>query len=256
MDARFAGLACAAALACGAQAQEPPVLRIAASHTWAMPFGRLQGEELVEGINHDVSVAVARLAGLRPQFIVVPQTRGDDAASDHSVDLRCHLSPVWTQRPAAYHWSQPLFDVSEVLVGHPGVPAVERIDALRAGQLIGTVRGFFYPTLEPQFASGRLKREDALDMAGALRKLALRRSDYAVTSVQSLAWHRKQQSPDGIAAWQLVVQKAAYHCVVPKTSALNPARLIAAANALRGSAELATILARYAEPKASEPAMR
>lgn len=242
---------------CGAAAPTPPhsppappapptpPLRVAVSGTWTLPFGELKQNQLVRGITFDVVTAAARRAGLRVVQVEVPQLRLDDAMAEGAFDLRCHFSPSWTPHPERYHWSEPLFETSDVLVGHRNARRLSTLKALRPGDRVGTVRGFSYPSLEPLFAAQQAQREDALDMAAVLRKLAVHRSDYAAVSRQSLDWHLRTWGDAGLAPWQLVIEKSHYHCAVPKTSKLDATRVLAGINQLRGSAALREILARY-----------
>lgn len=228
-----------------ARGLEGEVLRAAVSPTWAMPFAQYQKGQLTGGIALDLLQAIARRARLPLQVILVPESRSDYSSVDAAIDLRCHLSPSWTRYPEKYHWSEPLFDISEVLVGRVGSPPLQSVEQLKPGQRVGTVRGYTYPMLTGLFAHGDLHRDDAPDMGSALRKLAAGRTDYAVASLQSLNWHLREHGPAGLADWQLLVERTAYYCAVPKSSPLDPARVLKAASALRDSPELKALLARY-----------
>lgn len=234
----------------GALAAEPPVLRMGFTASWSMPWGEVQGERVLRGIHHDVAQAVVRRLGWRLQFSRVPQQRQLDPHSTEYVrrhaDFGCGMHPSWFPNAEHYHWSQPLFDIGDVLVGHRDTPAPASLAALPAGTVVGTVRSYHYPSLEARFASGELKRDDAPDQASALRKLMRQRTGVAVISPQSLAWTLRQQPGAAIAAWRLPVQQADYHCAVPKGSRIDAQAVFDALHALKRDGELARILARYA----------
>jgi polar amino acid transport system substrate-binding protein len=218
--------------------------------SWSMPWGQLQGETVVAGIHHDIGQAVAARLGRPLAFSRVPQQRElDPASAEHArrhADFGCGMHPSWFPNAEHYHWSEPLFDIGDVLVGHRGIPAPASLTALPRGTVVGTVRGYHYPTLQARFASGELQRDDAPDQASLLRKLMLKRSEVAVVSRQSLDWMLRQNPQAPLASWRLTVQAADYHCALPKGSQVEAQAVFDALHALKREGELNRILARYA----------
>jgi polar amino acid transport system substrate-binding protein len=250
MDRRMAGLGLLA-LGLATQGTAAPLeLRMGYTASWTMPWGRLQGERVVEGIHHDIGQALARRLGWQLVFRRVPQQRSG-ASAEHArrfADFGCGMHPSWFPQPEHYHWSEPLFDVGDQLVGHRDTPAPADLAALPRGTRVGTVRSYHYPSLQARFASGELIREDAPDQASALRKLMLRRTEVAVLSPQVLDWTLRQQPGAPLAAWRLTVQAAGYHCAVLRGTAIDAQAVLAALHALQREGEIARILARYAPP--------
>lgn len=232
----------------------PAQLRMGFTRSWALPWGEVVGEDVRSGIHHDIGQALARRLGLPLVFTRVPQQREIAAHSaDHArrhADLGCGMHPSWFPNAAHYHWSPPLFDIGDVLIGRHDQAQPPRLQALPAGTRVGTVRGYHYPALQALFESGQLHRDDAPDQAAALRKLQRGHTAVAVVSPQSLRWfqHQERQAGKGalaIAAWQLPVQVAQYHCAIPKGSSLPPEPTWRALEAMKRDGELARILARY-----------
>lgn len=234
------GLGCAFA-----QAQDPTELRMAASSSWTLPWGRWDGPTVVAGIHHDIAQAVARRLGWSLRFVRLPPTKGHFSEVDRETDLRCGLDRSWVPDPALYHWSEPLFDTSDRLVGHRDSTPLRSMSELAEGQRIGAVRAYQYPTLQARFERGGLLREDAFSQLQALEKLSRKRSDYAVVSPQVWAWYLAHVAEHGLAAWSLQVQRSAYHCGVPSSSPRDARAILAALQALREQGEIARILARY-----------
>lgn len=228
-----------------AQAQEVPELRMAASGSWSLPWGRWEGQNVVEGIHHDLAQAVARRLGWRLRFVRLLPTKGHFSEVDRETDLRCGLDRSWVPDPALYHWSAPLFDTSDRLVGHRDSRPLRSLAELADGQRVGAVRSYHYPTLQPRFEAGSLLREDAFSQMQALEKLTRQRSDYAVVTPQVLAWFQRSTPEHGLAAWSLPVQASAYHCGVPSSSPRDARAILAALHALRDEGEITRILARY-----------
>jgi len=241
MAALLAGLAAWAGPCVGAE----PELRMAYVSTWSMPWGKLEAHKVSGGIQHDVALAVARRLGWQLRYVLLPASKGDRSELDRHTDLHCGIDPSWTRRPEAYHWSEPLFDTSDLLIGHSDAPPVHSLSEMPAGARVGTVGGYRYPTLESRFAGGQLKRDDAPDQTRALEKLARKRTDYAVVSPQALGWfmrHNPQQLP---AEWRVTVQQSAFYCAVPQSSPRDAVLILDAVHALHREGELQRILSSY-----------
>lgn len=233
------------ALAAGPSAGAEEELRMAFTSTWSLPWGRLEGARVTGGIQHDVAVAVARRLGSKLRYVLLPTSKGDRSELDRDTDLHCGIDPSWTRRPEAYHWSEPLFDTSDLLVGHVDTQPLRSLSELPSGSRVGAVGGYRYPTLEARFAAGQLKRDDAPDQVRALEKLARKRTDYAVVSPQALGWflrHNPQQAP---AEWRVTVQQTAFYCAVPQSSPRDAAQILDAVHALQREGELGRILSSY-----------
>jgi polar amino acid transport system substrate-binding protein len=237
-----------------APASSPTALRMGYTSTWSMPWGEVQAGQVRAGIHKDVAEAVAQRLGNTVEFVLLPQRRPGEPDRPPAFDLGCGMDPSWFAESQQFHWSEPLFDTSDQLLGHAGrtgdkaQPPPATLAALRKGSRVGTVRSYHYPTLEARLSKGELRREDALDQASVLAKLVRQRSDVAVASPQSIAWFLRQQpqAATALAPWRLKVQDSAYHCAVPRSSPVDAQRVLEAVHALKREGELARILARYA----------
>lgn len=220
-------------------------LRVAASGAWSMPFGQVREGQLVDGINHDIAVAIAEKLGRTVRYVVLPRPRLDAAGQAGEYDLRCHVDPEWTRQREAYAWSPPLFDLSDVLIGHTNAKPVASLDELPAGEVIGSVTGYVYPALEARFADGRLRRDDTIAVDRSLRKLTLARSGYAVVNARDLSWYMRQTPQHAIATWRLPISRWSYHCAVPVNAQVPAAEVFAALQQLRASGRIERILAAH-----------
>jgi polar amino acid transport system substrate-binding protein len=247
--APFRGLACAwGLLSClsGAGQAEALELRVAQSPTWSLPWGRVEAGRVLGGIHHDMAVAVAKRLGWKLRYVPLPPNRKDYADDDRGVDLRCDLDPSWTRKPEAYHWSEPLFDTGDVLIGAAQSERLNSLSELPKGAVVGVVRGYRYPTLEARFAQGHWLREEAADQGAVLKKLARQRSSHAVVSRQALAWHQRHYPGQRVGRWTVTVQQSAHYCAVPQSSPRAAADILGAVHALHREGEVARIVARYA----------
>lgn len=239
-----------AGLSASAQPSDLPLLRMGYSSQWAPPWGELRNGQVVGGIHHDVGQLLAQRLGWRLRFSRIPQlqpsARLTAAHMQAHADLICGMHPSWAPDAQAFHWSDPLFETGDVLVGHAGTPAPASLAELAEGTRVGTVVRYRYPALESQFAKGQLLRDDAPDQGSALRKLRHQRTPVAVVSQQSLAWYLRQTPNAGLAPWRLTVHAAQYHCALPKGTKVDARAVTQALQALKREGALERVLARYA----------
>jgi len=237
-------------LGTAAAAARPPdladtALRVSVNSNWALPYGQFQDGELVRGIEFDIAHAVARRLQRKVHFVTFPVRRLNQAVQSGEVDLRCHISPAWTDFPERYVWSPALFMLTDVLIGRAGLPAPDSLDSLPDQARVSTVLGYRYRELDAVFASGRLQRDDTVGTENVLRKLTAGRTPYGVTDRLVLDWYRRHTPGHGLADWQLENSQTAYRCGSPVNSRVPAAALMRALDQLKSSGELERILARY-----------
>lgn len=224
----------------------PPPLRFAVGQAWSEPFahwvdGRLQG-----GILFELTQQIAANAGTSASYRVLPARRVDEALAAGLVDLHCLLSPSWVEsRPAPERWSVPVLQLDDVLLA-PASHAGGRVDLAAAKALsIGAVMSYQYPTLEPLFSGGQLRRDDAPSQERVLEKLQRGRTQFAVANSLMADWYNKRLAPgEQLKALQTVDSVMTYCLLAPKTG-LAPQRIQAAVRRLVDSGQLRAILRRY-----------
>ncbi|WP_194787829.1 substrate-binding periplasmic protein [Pseudomonas sp. UFMG81] len=226
---------------------EQPVLRFSIAESWSMPLMRTEQEQPVEGILFELMQAIAREAGVRPQYHVMARLRLQEAIEHGDIDVRCYVSTQWlTDRPGDYLWSIPLLEQRDLLVGRPGNSGPVTPDNLPR-QAIGTVLGYSYPTLDPLFARGQLLREDSRNQLLALQKLQAGRYRHAVSNQLSLQWFNRQlpvqQRLQGLA----VLQEQALGCMVRNDPSLPTQAVLRALVRLKQAGEIERIVGRYTE---------
>jgi len=167
-----------------ALAAEP--LRMVVSISWNMPYMRFDGERPAGGIVFDIGRALEKALNMPVTFVVLPRKRIDGAVLAGDVDLRCYSTPQWTDIPEQLVWSNRLFELSDVVFGAQDVPDPKTLDGFNHGATISTVLGYGYPTLEPLFASGMLKRSDTMDQEKVMLMLNAGRTPYGVSDSLAL----------------------------------------------------------------------
>jgi polar amino acid transport system substrate-binding protein len=233
-------------LAAHAQAGQAPraTLRFAVGETWAPPYIELREGHPVGGLMFELMEAIARAAGARAEYRLLPAQRVEAAIEAGEVDLHCLISPKWYDQPQpAERMGPPMVVLEDVLAAPAGTPPLELTE--QHGLRVGTVLGYRYAELEPLFLDGRLLREEALNQQLLLEKLARGRSPVAVVDRLVLAAFNRAQPPGK----QLVVLQALgqtiTHCLISPHASLPVQTLRAALKATVDRGELLRLMARY-----------
>lgn len=224
---------------------EQPTVRFSVAESWSMPLVRLEQGQPVEGIVFDLMQAAAREAGVRPQYHVLARLRLQQAMEASDIDVRCYVATNWLiDRPGDYIWSIPLIQQRDLLVGpsaNEGQTPPEQLPT----QAIGTVLGYSYPTLQPLFNQGRLRREDSRNQTLVLQKLQAGRYRHAVTNQLSLDWWNRQWPPAQRLHVLSVLEEQSLGCMVRNDPAIPTQSILRALVRLKQSGEVERIVRRY-----------
>ncbi len=237
------------ALVVGLSLAQPPLaaqtLRYSAVSSWNMPYGRFDGEQLVEGIMYDLAMAIEKQVQIPVTFVVLPRKRVDGAALSGDIDLRCYMTPQWTEMPDQYVWSGKLFEVTDVIFGSESMASPVKVDAIPSGSIVSTVLGYGYPALDAYFASGQLKREDVVDQEKVNLKMTAGRTPYAVSETMALNWYQRLTPKHRHSDWRLVISRHDFQCGIPKKGNIAAARILKAFEAMKKSGQMEDILRKY-----------
>ena len=236
------GLSCVLTCTTGRAAE---VLRFAASSAWTSPYGRIENGRLVGGINFGLAKALGESLALPVVFVVLPRKRLDNAGLLGEFDLRCHLSPKWTDMREHYKWSGPLFELSDVVFGGQGVAQPEQLGEVANGALISTVLGYSYPKLEPLFSSGQLKRDDSVAQENVMLKVNVGRTPYGISDALTLDWFQRTNPNHHFASWRMPVSRDDFQCAVPLKGQLPASTIFKALEGLKSSGRIAKILRNF-----------
>lgn len=220
-------------------------LRYSAVSSWNMPYGRFDGEQLVDGIMFDLAIAIEKQVQIPVTFVALSRKRVDGAALSGDLDLRCYMTPQWTELPDQYVWSGKLFEVTDVIFGTDATPAPAEVDDIPSGSITSTVLGYGYPTLDAHFASGRLKREDAVDQEKVNLKMTAGRTPYGVSETIALNWYQRLTPKHRHSAWRLPISRHDFQCGIPKKGKIPASTILKAFEAMKKSNQFDEILRKY-----------
>lgn len=230
-----------------AQERNAP-LQVAVSRSLAPPFVVWRDNQPIGGIEHEIAGAVAAQLKTTVEFHVLPRLRVEAALASGEADMACNLSPLSSPRTESLPLGPVLFNIEEMLAGHESATLTDSLEQLPEGTAVGTLQGQVYPAMDPLFATGKLRRDDALTEESMLRKLALARHPYGISNRQSLGWFASQPGGDRLASWRLPVSSRPYRCTLSPRGRFEARQLLAALEQLQASGRIEAIVASHAPP--------
>ncbi|KAA0948154.1 MULTISPECIES: transporter substrate-binding domain-containing protein [unclassified Pseudomonas] len=223
----------------------PAPLRFSISDSWAMPMVQIEQGQPTQGILYDLMLSLATQVGRPAQFQVLARARITPAMEHGEIDVRCYVTQAWLSNLSGdYSWSIPLWVQRNVLVSAHLPPLSVQLGSL-APQQIGTVLNYSYPTLEPRFASGQLKRDDARNEEQVLQKLVAGRFKYAVINEWTLNRFNQKLPVAQRLHTVAVVEEQSLGCYVRNDPALPVQEILSTLWRMKMSGEVDEIIKLY-----------
>jgi len=126
-------------------------------------------------------------------------------------------------------------------------------DQQPAPQTIGTVLSYHYPTLQPLFDSGQLKRDDARNQDQVLQKLLAGRNEYGVSNQWTLDWFNQRLMPERQLRAVAVLQELHVGCYVRNDPDLPVQRILRTLLRMKMSGEIDDIIRLYTGSQEPSP---
>ncbi|WP_162245840.1 MULTISPECIES: ABC transporter substrate-binding protein [unclassified Roseateles] len=223
-----------------AEPNRPPLVLLVETSA-LMPHARVDGDQVVEGLNLDIGRALGRRLGRELVAKPVPRKRLAEALQRGEGDLLCDYQSDWL--PGAFAWSRAFIPDQALLISAAAVPAPKGLVGV-GGQPVGTVRGYIYPEMADMLRAGFL-RDDAPDAVTNLEKLARGRVNHALTGRRVLEYQQRMGHFKLALHPPLVVSEVLAQCALSPSSSVGLAALNAAIQGLVNEGELARLMARY-----------
>ncbi len=153
----------------------------------SMPAARFVDGVLVDGWHRDIGQALAQRLGRAAVFVGLPRRRLAEALAEGKADIACTYMPDWL--PGPFDWSTGFAPTVEVLIADRRAPRPRRVQDV-AGKRVGTVLGYVN---ELALILGKdFVPEDAPSAEANLRKMAVGRMQYALTTKAYIEYRMKQ----------------------------------------------------------------
>ncbi|GGC60304.1 substrate-binding periplasmic protein [Undibacterium terreum] len=200
---------------------------------------------IVSGIGIELPDLIARESGLVPSRIAISRKRIESALQDGTVDVICLVNKKWIKNVADFYWSGPMFSTTELLVRRWDADDIKDIKELN-GQVLGTVTGYSYPSLDKALQSHSVIREDAPTELNMLKKMIADRSKYGV--IDSINYHyflRNLANKSMFADQPLALETNMVECGISKKSRIPYPRLATAFQNISKKKLAEDIIAKY-----------
>lgn len=198
------------------------------------------------GIMIEVLEKLIAKDGIEVKVSFLPEIRATRELDHCHIDVK-PKAIEWVEKAQNYLWSDPVVISQDIVITRKGkmITAVSQLN----GKIIGTVRGYSYPTLEKSFKSNTIKRADASSTLKMLEMLAKEHTDVAVTNLHVFKWYLKNypELATKLISTKVVVDQAPYRfqfCTSNEWKKLIP-KINKNIAELKSSGELDLIIKRY-----------
>lgn len=219
-----------------------PALVVLIDGAVQMPQAQIEGDAVVDGLQHDIALEIGRRIGRPVRFRIVPRRRvGPLLLAGSEADMICTYLPAWLDGPLA--WSRPFLEDGELLITTRRQPAPRALQEL-AGVPLGTIAGFEYAQATAALGTG-FRRDDSPNLEALLRKLALGRFDHAIVGRSSFEYLQHRGEVPVPLHPPLEVSRWRSRCALSPRATLPLADLDGALSAMQADGSLTRIVDRY-----------
>jgi polar amino acid transport system substrate-binding protein len=208
------------------------------------PFYVLQEGNLVGGFFFDFGQELGKQLGVPVVFKPYARKRIQEALANAEIDILPYENPAWAADPGRFIWSKPYFiKESQILLPKNHVADVASSADL-VGMRVGTILGYYYPTLDPEFAAGRIQRDDVTILEQNVEKLKAGRIDALIASKNELDWLVGVQS-DQFKRGSWVADSSPVSIAISREATPSPERILRALDLLQKQGTIQKIWAKY-----------
>ncbi|QLY26663.1 ABC transporter substrate-binding protein [Bdellovibrio sp. KM01] len=195
-----------------------------------------------EGLVVDYVNALAEAMDRKASFSMVTHYRLNSYLLKGKLDILCYTSTVWDDAVGKHDFSKTLFIKREIILGPAPMP--KKVSGLE-GKTIGTILQYVYPSLDPYFESGKIKRDDNVSEEGNLKKLMSGRIQYVVTDQIFIDYFRMDNPNITKDREELFLRDYPIVCSVSRKGRVKKADLDKAINEIKTSGKLKAIFRKY-----------
>ena len=210
------------------------------------PYAIEKGEALSSGLIKDIATEIADELDINISFFKTPRKRTERYLENDKVHLVLITNPAWLHNSDKLQWSENIFSEKDVVVTRSDNHINYETLADLKGMIIGTIRGYTYPTLEPYFEKGDFTRYDVSNLQVNFIRLELNRIDALVDADIAVSYLLQQSN--NAQAYRVLPLSVSQHNIKAALSPNAPVSLEDFNQALRKLKEqgiIAAILKKY-----------
>jgi ABC-type amino acid transport substrate-binding protein len=160
----------------------------------APPYAIEMSEKLQSGIIKDIATELSDELDISVSFFKTPRKRTERYLENNTIHLYLISNPAWLDNSDKLQWSTPLFIDKDILVVREDNPKKYQEMADFRRMIIGTIRGYSYPELQPFFDKEFFIRYDVSSLDVNFIRIELNRIDALVDSEILINYHLKQSN--------------------------------------------------------------
>jgi len=148
----------------------------------APPYAIVKKDKLSAGIIKDIFDVIVKDLGIKVEYVQTPRKRAEVYLANGKIHAIAISNPQWLHNRDFYQWSDAIFLEKDLLVTL--IKQRKKITKISemTNMIIGTTRGYVYPTLTNAFSNKKVLRSDATNIAANFARLKLARIDGFIDS--------------------------------------------------------------------------
>lgn len=225
-------------------AASAPTLSLGYSDGDGEPFYLVHDGKLVGGFFFDLGQQLGSQLGVSVDFKKYSRNRVEQALASGEIDVLPYDNPDWSANPEQFIWSKPYFTKESVILLPKSHPSDVASSSDLKGMRIGTILGYYYPTLDREFAAGTIERDDVATLEQNIAKLKIGRIDALIASRNELDWTVGVQS-DAFKRGSWVADSSPVSMAISRVSSVAPEAIFHALETLRRQGVIQRIWAKY-----------
>lgn len=180
------------------------------------PFHIAEKGKLIGGIVYDVSMSIAKKAGLIAMLTELPTKRTDEMLIKGSIQMLCFHNPKWSYTPEKLIWGPEILKRKEFFIISNQTSDLKSHDELK-NKLIGTHLGYHYSQLLTKlFKEGIASRVNKLKTTSLYKLLQMQRVYAIVDNEYSFYYRTQTGDAKGLKLSSLVDKEYSLHCALSK----------------------------------------
>lgn len=159
----------------------------------AAPYAIEKAEKLHSGIIKDIATEISDELDINVVFVKTPRKRIERYLEKNTIHLVLISNPAWLSNSQKLQWSNTLFiERDKMVINANNHNEYQKLLDFKS-MIIGTIRGYRYPALQPFFDRGYFIRYDVSNLNVNFIRLALDRIDALIDADILINYHLKQK---------------------------------------------------------------
>ncbi|PCI60433.1 MAG: hypothetical protein COB35_09300 [Gammaproteobacteria bacterium] len=217
----------------------------------APPYAIVKKDKLFAGIIKDIFDAIVKDLDIKVKYVQTPRKRAEIYLASGKINAIAISNPQWLHQSNMYQWSDAIFvekDLLVTLIKHQ--KKITKI-AEMTNMIIGTTRGYKYPTLTKAFSDKRILRSDATNIAANFARLKLARIDGFIDSNILIKHHLtnltlQHDTPKKIFQIEpIIISEHFIHTALSSNSPVSASQFNNALHKLKKNGTIHAILKKY-----------